>query len=255
MAVAARCLLALLLVAAATVLAYVCQASGIQSQTLALTYVLPVAVAGAYLGWAPAITAVVASVLTFDFLFTQPLYTLNVSGRSDIAAMVLLAAVAAIVSTVSAEARRRNLDSQAASDRSEALRALAHAALHGDADATLLGAAAEALARIFQAPAVVYSEADGVLTAAAKARGARPAQADRTAAQWAAEHGSPVQGDTYPFDEARFDMWPVTTESDRRFVLGVDFSEAEDGRPADRDRLMELVAGYLAAAHGRGTSG
>lgn len=251
MPVAVRYLLALLLVAAATVLAFICEASGIRSQTLTLAYVVPVAVAGAYLGWGPAILAVVTSALSFDFFFTQPVFTLNISSRSDIAAMGLLAVVAAIVSTVGAEARRRSLESQEAAGRAEALRELAHAVIHGEADATLFGVAAEALARIFKAPAVIYSETDGVLATAAKAGGAKLSPEDRVAAQWAAGHNSPLQGDTYPFDSARFDLWPVTTSANRKYVLGVDFSEAGDGRPADRDKLMELVAGYLAAALGR----
>ena len=58
---ALRYALAIGLVAAGTVLAYIGLASGIQTQTLALAYVVPVAVAAAYLGWGPAILAVVAS--------------------------------------------------------------------------------------------------------------------------------------------------------------------------------------------------
>ena len=50
---AVRYALALPLVAVGTVLAYICQASGIQSQTLTLAYVVPIAVAAAYLGWGP----------------------------------------------------------------------------------------------------------------------------------------------------------------------------------------------------------
>ena len=251
MPVAARYLLALLLVAGATVLAFICEASGIGSQTLTLAFVVPVAVAGAYLGWGPAFLAVAAGALSFDFFFTQPLFTLNIASRSDIAAVGLLAVVAAIVSTVSAETRRRSLEAQEAAVRAEALRELAHAVIHEEADATLFAVAAEALARIFKAPAVIYSDTDGVLATAAKAGGAAPSPEDRVAAQWASGHNSPIQGDTYPFDTARFDLWPVTTSTNRKYVLGVDFTEAGDGRPADRDKLMELVAGYLAAALGR----
>ncbi len=250
---AARYALALVLVAAGTVLAYIGQASGIQSQTLTLAYVVSVAVAAAYLGWGPAILAVVGSVAVFDFLFTAPVYTLNVSSRSDIAAIVLLAVVAAIVSTVAAEARRKAVDAQAATDRAEALRSLAHATIHGEADAVLFRIAAETLARIFKAPAVIYAEDNGVVSTVARAGGARVSPSDREAAQWAISHETPVQGDTYPFDQASFDMWPVETAAHRRLILGVSFGESEQGRPREPAELFELVAGYLAAGLARAT--
>ena len=246
-----RYVLAILLVAGGTVLAYVCQASGIQSQTLALAYVVPVAVAAAYLGWGPAILSVVASVATFEFLFTQPVFTLNVASRSDIAAMVLLAVVAAVVSTVAAEARRRALDAQAAAERAEALRSLAHASIHGEPDATLLQVAAETLARIFKAPAAIYAEDDGVVYSVATSGEPHPSPSDREAAQWAISHQTPVQGDTYPFDQAEFDVWPVVAPAGRRLALGVNFAAARQERPDEPARMIELVAGYLTAALGR----
>ena len=248
---AIRYALAVLLVAAGTVLAYIGQASGIQAQTLALAYVVPVAVAAAYLGWGPAIATVVASVGAFDFLFTQPIYTLNVASRSDIAAMVLLAVVAAVVSTVAAEARRQAVDARAAADRAEALRQLAHATIAGEPDNTLLRIAAETLARVFKAPAVIYAENDGVLSTVASAGGARVSASDREAALWAVSHETPVQGETYPFDHASFDMWPIEMPAHRRLILGVSFGESEMGRPREPGELFELVAGYLAAGLAR----
>ncbi len=248
---AARYGLALLLVVAGTVLAYICQASGIQSQTVTLAYVVPIAVAAAYLGWGPAVLAVLASVAAFDFLFTEPLYSLQVASRSDITAMVLLAVVAAIVSTVASESRRRAEEASASADRADALRALAHAAIHDEPDATIFRVAAETLARIFAAPAVIYAEDDGVVSTLASAGGALPSPSDREAAQWAVSHESPIQGDTYPFDQAKFDLWPVPTTTPRRLVLGVGFAESGKGRPEDPSKLMELVAGYLAVALSR----
>jgi K+-sensing histidine kinase KdpD len=248
MHVAVRYLVTLLLVAAATVLAYLCQFWGVQPQGLTLVFVVPVALAAAQLGLGPALLAAVAGALTFDFLFTQPFYSLEISSPSDIAAMVLLAVVGVIISVVADQSRRSALDARAAAERADALRKLAHAAIHGDAEGVVFQAAADALARIFHAPSIVYSETAGLITAAASAGGAAPSQADREAAQWAIGHSNSLQGETYPFDLAHFDEWPATAPGGRRFALAVDFSEAETGRPADKDESMEMVAGYLAAA-------
>ncbi len=251
MPLAVRYAPSLLLVAAGILVAFIGEASGVQPQALALAFVVPVAVAAAFLGWGPAILSTVASVASFDFLFTQPLYSLRVASRSDIAEMVLLAIVATVVSTVAAESRRRALDSQEAAARSDALRDLAHAVIHGDADAMLFQKAAEVVARVFKAPAVVYAAAGGGVSVLATAGGASPSLDDQEAAQWATAHGSPTRGDTYPFDKAQFDMWPVTPVGDTRLVIGVNFTSAEDGRPSDPAKPIELVAGYLTAALAR----
>ena len=41
-------------------------------------------------------------------------------------------------------------------------------------------------------------------------------------------------------------MWPVEAAVGRRFVLAVKAGDAGDDRFADGDRLVELVAGYIA---------
>jgi K+-sensing histidine kinase KdpD len=159
--------------------------------------------------------------------------------------------VAAIVSTVAAEARRRALDAEAAAGQAEALRALAHATIHGEADGALFRTAAETLAKVFNAPAVIYAEDTGVVAAVASAGGARVSPEDREAAQWAIGHEATVQGDTYPFDQASFDMWPFETSTHRRMAFGVDFAGSGRERPKDPGKLFELVAGYLAAGLAR----
>lgn len=248
MPLAVRYALAPLLVAAATVLAYACQYGGVQPQGLTLVYVVPVVAAAAQLGFGPALVTAVGAVLTLDFLFLPPLYSLEISSPSDIAGIVLLAIVATIVSAVAAQSLRRSLEARAAAERAEALRTLAHAVVHGAAEATLFQSAAEALAQIFKAPAAIFLETDGAISTAAKAGGAGPARPDREAAQWAASHGTHVQGGVYPFGEARFDMWPVDAASDQKIVLGVDFSTGDAGRPGGLETVTDLVAGYLAAA-------
>jgi len=252
MAVALRHVLALALVAAATVVALVCRSWGMGPQALALVYVVPGTLAAALWGLGPALVAAAASALTLDYLFIPPFYTLEVASPSDIAAIVLLAIVAAIVSVVASGARRRALDARAAAERAEALRTLAHAVVHGDARATVFQTAAEALARIFSAPAVIIVGSGGALATAASAGGAAPTAYDLEAAQWVVGHGNHVQGGVYPFDRSRFDMWPAPMTANETIVLGVDFSLADQGRPARLEELVELVAGYLTAARPRG---
>ena len=70
-------------------------------------FVLPVVIAATALGWGPSLLAVSTSVLAFDFFFTEPFYSFRIASPSDVWAAALLLVIAAIVSTIAAESRRR----------------------------------------------------------------------------------------------------------------------------------------------------
>ena len=58
----------------------------------------------------------------------------------------------------------------------------------------------------------------------------------------------PTRGGAYPVDGASYDFWPVVTPQRQQAVIGVAISLDEAGRPAEPERLVEIVSGYLAVA-------
>ncbi|NEX95356.1 hypothetical protein, partial [Caulobacter sp. 17J65-9] len=79
-----------------------------------------------------------------------------------------------------------------------------------------------------------------------------PTRADEDAARGALDAHVGTRSETYPYDQTEFDFWPVTTPGGLRCVVGVDFTRAEGERPADPERLVDIVRGYLAAAGAAG---
>lgn len=237
----------LALVAAATIVAFVVDHI-VQTPNLSLVFVLPVIVAALSYGWGPSLVSALLGVAVFDFLFVEPRLTFEVANPTDIWALALLLMVAAIASTVGAQSRGRALASQRAAEQAEALHDLAHAIIKAAPSQDLIPTAARSLARMFNAPAVILAEKAGKLSPAAASGAASLSPADLEAAQWALANGKPTRAETYPFDQAQFDFWPVLTPANRRLVLGVKFTESPDGRPDAPERLVDLVAGYLAAA-------
>jgi K+-sensing histidine kinase KdpD len=242
--------LSLLLVGAATIIAFVVDTL-IGPSNLALVFVLPVVVAAVSFGWGPALVAAVASVLAFDFFFVQPRYTLLVANPADVWALALLLVTAAIVSTVAAQARRRALEAAEAAEQADALRELAHAVVHGASRDELLRAAAAALTRMFQAPAVVLVERGETFETAAVTQGAELTAADMAAAKVALSSALATRGGVYPTDSAAFDFWPVSAGEPPRVALGVNFEDADKDRPRNPERLVEIVSAYLTLARGR----
>jgi K+-sensing histidine kinase KdpD len=238
---------AVLMVGAATLLAFVVD-NLIAAPNLTLVFVLPVVVAGTAFGWGPSLTAVVAGVLAFDFFFTVPYFSFRISSPSDIWAAALLLVIAAIVTTVAAQSRRRAIEASCAADRAEALQALAHVVIQNRPRSEVVQAAAASLQQIFRAPAVIFLQEAGAFRRAAAAGRPEISVDDEEAARGALADRLHTRAETYPYDKAAFEFWPVATPSGCGCVIGVDFTHAEDERPEKPEQFVDVVAAYLAVA-------
>jgi two-component system sensor histidine kinase KdpD len=237
---------AVMLVAAATLVASAAD-DLVQAPSLTLIFVIPVVVAATSLGWGPSVAAVVASVLAYDFFFTQPYFNLRMTEPSEIWAAVLLLATSAIVSGVAGQARRHALEARRAADQAQALQALAHVIIEDRPQPEVIEAAATALSRVFAAPAIIFTETEGRLRAEATAGGATASVEETKGAGNALEARTYFRGETYPNDQSKFDFWPVITPTARRYVLSVDFTSSVFDRPPDSERFFEIVGAYLAS--------
>jgi hypothetical protein len=117
------------------------------------------------------------------------------------------------------------------------------AASRSSEDATKLTLAA--VTGFFQSPAVVVfaAEAEGE----PRVQGAERLSAiEIEAARSAWDLRLAVAGGIYPYDQSRFDFWPVSTFGTRSAVIGVAFDP--DRRPANPDAMMDIVALVFGAA-------
>jgi K+-sensing histidine kinase KdpD len=215
---------------------------------LSLIFVLPVVIAAVSFGWGPALAAAVTGVLAFNFFLIAPRYSLNVAEPANLWALILLLITAAIVSAVAAQSRRRAVEAWTAADQATALQALARTLVAATGDTGSAQASAQALARLFQAPAVVLLQGDADLDVTAQAGGGELTPADLEAASWALAARMPTRGGAYPVEAASYDFWPVVTPQRQQAVIGAAISLAETGRPENPERLVEIVSGYLAVA-------
>lgn len=241
---------ALALVAAATWGAVLVDRT-VGATNLSLIFVLPVVICAVGFGWGPALLAAAAGVAAFNFFLLEPRYSFAVADAANVWALVVLGVVAAIVCTVAAEARGRAMEAAQRADQALALQVLARALAGATDRETITRAAADALARLFRASAVVLVAEDDELEPAALAGGARLTPADEDAARWAVASKMATRAQAYPVEAATFDFWPVVTRTRRRAAVGVQISGRDAGRPAQPERLVEVVTGYLAVALAR----
>jgi len=242
----ARYGLSLLMVAGAVLLALGFEQQ-VRPPNLSLVFVLPVVIAAVSFGWGPALSAAGLGVLAFNFFLIEPRYTLAVDSRDNIWALLLLLAVATIVSAVAAESRRRALAARRAADQALALQALARALVGAAEREAIFQACVEALERLFGAPAVLLAEDGEALRLEGRSAGAQLSAGDEQAAAWALASRTPCRAQAYPADGATFDFWPVTAVGRPSAVIGLRFAE----RPEACEPLVEVVAGYFSVALAR----
>lgn len=247
---AAQYALTLALVAAATLAAVLFEArTGAPNPSL--VFVLPVVVAAVAFGWGPALTGAVAGVMAYNFFLIEPRHTFAVAQPQNVWALLLLVAVAALVSVVAAESRRRALGARRAADQATALQALARTLVGAVERGAIAQASAEALARLFATGAVVFVETETGVELAGLAGLAEVSPADLESARWAMAARAPVRADSYPVDGSAFDFWPVMTAERRGAAIGVRFAALPGGRPHAAEALVDIVGGYLSVALSR----
>jgi K+-sensing histidine kinase KdpD len=215
---------------------------------LTLVFVLPVMAAATLFGWGPSLVATVASVLAFDFFFTEPRYSLVIARPADLWAAGLLLAIAASVSMIAAESRRRERAARWSAEQARALQTLAHLVIHAAPTPEILPTAAATLHQIFRAPSVIFIQLAGALRPLASSGGAKITQAEEEAAKSVVETGVRARAETYPYHKSTFDFWPVETPDGRACVIGVSFLQAGRSRPVEPERFIEIVAAYLTTA-------
>ena len=220
---------------------------------LSLIFVLPVVIAALSFGWGPALTAAAGGALAVNYFLIEPRYTLRVADPENIWALALLLLIAALVSAVATQARRRAMDAWQAADHANALQALARNLVAAPDRDSLVACCADALTRLFAAPTVILLEDDTGLSCAGTAGGAVLGLADMEAARWAVASRLQTRAGTYPVDEAEFDFWPVLTQQRQLVAIGIRFGDRDAGRPAAPERLVEIVGGYLSVALDRET--
>ncbi|MFC3069296.1 DUF4118 domain-containing protein [Phenylobacterium soli] len=244
--------LSVLLVATATLAAVIVNQL-VAIPNLSLVFVLPVLIAAMSFGFGPALAAALLGVVAYNFFLIPPLYTFRVADPGNLWALGLFLIAAAIVSALAAQARRQALAGAAAGEQAQALQALARELAGAANRQRIVAAGAEALHALFHAPAVILAPGPEEMILVAQSGlglegGAEVSDGDREAARWALASRLPTRGGAYPVETASFDFWPVVTPLRSHIAIGLAISGRDEGRPAQPERLVETVGGYLAVA-------
>ncbi|BBK30932.1 two-component system sensor histidine kinase KdpD [Stella humosa] len=218
--------------------------------SLSPVFLVAVLLVATRLGLWPSLFASLASFAVYNFFFTEPLFTLLVSSRDDVLALLLFLAAALFSGNLAGRLRAQVTAQRAVSKRINNLyefsRKIASAASLED----VVWAAVHHVASTLQCRALVLAPGEGGGHLAII--GGYPPEdqldaKDRGAAEWAWEHGEPAGwgSDTLPTSAWLF--LPLKTGQGAVGLLGVAF----DGRALlspDERRLLEALVDQVALA-------
>jgi two-component system, OmpR family, sensor histidine kinase KdpD len=217
---------------------------------LALIFLLAVTFAGAACGLAASLLCSVFGFLVYNYLFTEPRYSLAVDEPVDVATLLVFLAVSFVVGQLAARLRRQANDAWLGTRRVETLfdfsRRLATAVDERD----LVNAAGQGMTELLGRRCLI-------LPATAEPRVQPPldlvrsrefSDTDQAAADWALGHREPAGRGTRTLPAANWHFLPVT-QSDRSFgVIGVHLPLSTASISAEQSRLLFTLQAQLGSA-------
>ncbi|HEY6640620.1 sensor histidine kinase KdpD [Povalibacter sp.] len=217
---------------------------------LALIFLLAVTFAGAVQGLAASLLCSVFGFLTYNYLFTEPRYSLAVDQPVDAATLLVFLAVSFVVGQLAARLRRQANDAWLGTRRVEALfdfsRRLATAVDERD----LVSAAQQGMTELLgHRCAVLAATSDQrVAPPLGPVRAREFSDTDQAAADWALAHREPAGRGTRTLPAANWHFLPVT-QSDRSFgVIGVHLPLSTASVSAEDSRLLFTLQAQLGSA-------
>ena len=211
---------------------------------LSLVFVVPVIIAGVSLGLGPSLCSAILGALAFNFFLTEPRYSLAVDDPANIWAIGLLFVVGVIVSGVAFTSRQRLTEAALLKRQATVLQGYSRDLVAADNTKAIVSITSQALAALFQVPAVVMLVTEGKVVSLERVGDIEPKEAELEAAQSSLATGTVVRSGIYPDLASRFDFWPVKTAEGQNAVIGLAFDP--DERPSAPDVLVNIVASVLA---------
>lgn len=147
-----------------------------------MVYLPAVLAAGIWWGFGPAVLAAVASALSYNYFFTEPLYTFRIDSAVDIVDVIILFIVAVVTSQLASAVRKQAQIAEAHSTRNATIAGFARRLLSCSSETEICEAASEEVSALFNCNTVVLAGLPQPATIAAAPSGVSLTPTDIAAA-------------------------------------------------------------------------
>ena len=175
---------------------------------LVMIYLLAVVLVGLYLGRAPAAVAALLAGLTFNYLFTQPRFSLHIDLVDDVLTFISLLVVGLLIGELAARTRRQARIALQREERAVALAEFTEALLAAQTIPEIAEFACNAIANAFDAEIAFLAPTETAPLAMIRTGGMRRAlpSCDESLARWVLDRGEPagIGTDTLPSGDVHY---------------------------------------------------
>jgi two-component system sensor histidine kinase KdpD len=210
-----------------------------------MLYLVPVLAAAGLYGLRQGLAAALASTLAYNFFFTEPLHSLAVDSAADIVTLVMLFALALVVSQLAARMRGQARIAAANAARNATIAGFAGRLLSSAGEEEIGCVTCEELARLFDANAVMVAR-DAVVAGVPDAPGLTPA--DRAAADWVLANGESAGRGAPRLNPAEWLFFPVRSGERILAALGLARDDGAPPVPEEQKPLLESLLDQAALA-------
>ena len=232
---------ALLMVAAATLAGLLIEPRW-GSSPVDLLFIPPVLAAATFYGLRPALVAALASALSFNFYFTQPVHTFRINKPEDIVTVAVLFIVAVVTSQLAARVRGQARRADANANRNATIAGVARRLLSCRTPQDIGDVACQEIARVFDCNATLLSGLPTPEPIAQAPGHASLTLSDTAAALAALTSGEPAGRGTNRLDPADWLFFPVRTAQGVVAAMGL---ARDDGTPPLTDDQKPLLVNLL----------
>jgi two-component system sensor histidine kinase KdpD len=201
------------------------------------------------LGLWPSLLASLASAVCYNFFFTEPYHTFNISEPRDVIAVLFFTVVAVVVSNVAGRARAQLLTAMGRTRTTESLYAFSRKLAGAGTLDDVLWATAHQIASMLNVRVVLLLPDNGSIAV----KGGFPPEdrldeADLAAAKWAWEQNRPAGRDSDALPGAKWLFFPMRTGRGAIGILGICRDEPGPLLRAEQRRLLDALADQGALA-------
>ena len=226
--------------------------AGLAPNSIDMVYLVPVLAAATLFGLRAGLFGGLISALAYNFFFLPPLYTFTITDPANIVTVLVLFAVAVIVSQLAARMRVQ-ADLAATSARANAALAGFSRQLTGvGSTLTLAQSICAEVARLFDVRTVFLVPREGTLKLLAGVPPGEPlGSVEMAAAQWVADKGRPAGRGSETLAAADWLFYPLNTARGTLAVLGLARDDGRDPLRSDQFALLTSVLDQSALAFDR----
>lgn len=213
-----------------------------------MIYLPAVLAAGVWWGFGPAVLAAVTSALSYNFFFTEPLYTFRIDSAVDIVDVTILFLVAVVTSQLASAIRRQAQIAEAHATRNATIAGFARRLLSCSSEKEIADSACQEIGAIFDSNAVVLAGLPQPTTIAASSNAAAITPTDIAAAVHTLQSGEVAGHGSGSLAPAEWLFHPIRSDASILAALGLSRDDGSKPVSEEQEPLLESLLDQTALA-------